>query len=101
MSRYELSKLRKKIEKERDEFKSVITKIISIENQRDDLINKIENIKKDIHNIPTEGKKLLGSDGRKYKNYYFPWMNDKIYIKIFNNNGKIKMNGEKLILKMK
>ena len=90
MSRYELSKLRKRIEKERDEFKSVITEIISIENQRNDLINKIENIKNDIHNIPTVGKKLLGSDGRKYKYYYFPWMNDKIYIKIFNNNDKIK-----------
>ena len=57
MSRYELSKLRKRIEKERDEFKSVITEIISIENQRNDLINKIENIKNDIHNIPTVGKK--------------------------------------------
>ena len=90
MSRHELAKLRKRIEKERDEFKSVIKEINSIENKRDELINKIENIKNDIHNIPTIGKKLLGSDGRKYKYYFFPWMNGKIYIKICNNNDKIK-----------
>ena len=88
MSRHELSKLRKKIEKEKEEFNSVIKEINSIEKQREDLINKIENIKNDIYNIPSVGKKYLGSDGRKYKYYYFPWMNSKIYIKIFNKNNE-------------
>ena len=88
MSRHELSKLRKKIEKEKEEFNSVIKEINLIEKQREDLINKIENIKNDIYNIPSVGKKYLGSDGRKYKYYFFPWMNSKIYIKIFNKNNE-------------
>ncbi len=85
MSKYELSKLRKKIGKEIEEFKSVIKEINYFNNERENLMNKIENIRNTIDNIPTICKKYLGSDYRKYKYYYFPWLNNKIYLK--NNKG--------------
>ena len=68
-----------------EEFKSVIKEINYFNNERENLMNKIENIRNTIDNIPTICKKYLGSDYRKYKYYYFPWLNNKIYLK--NNKG--------------
>ena len=45
MTRQELSKLRKKLEHEKNEFKSVIRQLNNANNQRDDILNKIEKTK--------------------------------------------------------
>ena len=96
LTRLELVKLRKSLEKERNEYKSVINEINKTENQRNDILNKIEKIKNEIHDIPTVGKKFLGVDERGYKYFFFPWMNGKIYIKINKNDGNCKYEWREL-----
>ena len=90
MSRVELSKLRKKLEHEKGEFKSVIRQLNNVNNQREDILNKIDKVKNEIFDIPTVGKKCIGVDGRGYKYYYFPWMLGKLFIRITKKNSKEK-----------
>ena len=71
LSRQEITKLRKSLEHEKNEFKAVIRKLTMVNNQRDDILNKIEKKKIEIFDIPMVGKKCIGFDGRGYKYYYF------------------------------
>lgn len=87
MTRHQLSRLRKELEHEREQFKSVIKEIDTIENRRIDILNKIEKIQNEIYDIPTMNKKFIGSDGRGHKYFFFQWENDKIYIKIQKKMG--------------
>ena len=96
LTRLELVKLRKSLEKERNEYKSVINEINKTDNQKNDILNKIEKIKNEIHDIPTVGKKFLGIDERGYKYFFFPWMNGKIYIKINKDDGNCKYEWREL-----
>jgi hypothetical protein len=82
MSRQEISKLRKTLEHEKNEFKAVIRKLTMVNNQRDDLLNKIEKKKIEIFDIPMVGKKCIGYDGRGFKYYYFPWIFNKFFVRL-------------------
>ena len=91
MTRQELSKLRKTLEHEKNEFKTVIRKLNNVNNQRDDILNKIEKKKVEILDIPMVGKKCIGYDGRGYKYYYFPWIYNKFFVRI---NSTSEENGK-------
>jgi len=82
LTRQELTRLRKKMEQEKNEFKTVIRQLNNVNNQRDDILNKIEKTKNEIFDIPMVGKKCIGHDGRGYKYYYFPWVMHKFYIRV-------------------
>ena len=86
LSRQEITKLRKSLEHEKNEFKAVIRKLTMVNNQRDDILNKIEKKKIEIFDIPMVGKKCIGYDGRGYKYYYFPWMYNKFFVRINSKN---------------
>ena len=88
MTRQELSKLRKTLEHEKNEFKTVIRKLNNVNNQRDDILNKIEKKKVEILDIPMVGKKCIGYDGRGYKYYYFPWIYNKFFVRINSTSEK-------------
>jgi len=91
MTRQELARLRKKLEHEKNEFKTVIRQLNNANNQRDDILNKIEKTKNEVFDIPMVGKKCIGYDGRGYKYYYFPWVMNKFFIRVNikdNNNKK-------------
>ena len=91
LSRQEITKLRKSLEHEKNEFKAVIRKLTMVNNQRDDILNKIEKKKIEIFDIPMVGKKCIGFDGRGYKYYYFPWMYNKFFVRI---NSKDQTEGK-------
>ena len=91
LSRQEITKLRKTLEHEKNEFKAVIRKLTMVNNQRDDILNKIEKKKIEIFDIPMVGKKCIGYDGRGYKYYYFPWMYNKFFVRI---NSKDQTEGK-------
>ena len=91
LSRQEITKLRKSLEHEKNEFKAVIRKLTMVNNQRDDILNKIEKKKIEIFDIPMVGKKCIGYDGRGYKYYYFPWMYNKFFVRI---NSKDQTEGK-------
>ena len=91
LSRQEITKLRKSLEHEKNEFKAVIRKLTMVNNQRDDILNKIEKKKIEIFDIPMVGKKCIGYDGRGYKYYYFPWMYNKFFVRI---NSKDQAEGK-------
>ena len=91
LSRQEITKLRKSLEHEKNEFKAVIRKLTMVNNQRDDILNKIEKKKIEIFDIPMVGKKCIGYDGRGYKYYYFPWMYNKFFVRI---NSKAQTEGK-------
>ena len=82
LTRQELAKLRKKLEHEKNEFKTVIRQLNNVNNQRDDILNKIEKTKNEIFDIPMVGKKCIGNDGRGYKYYYFPWVMNKFFMRV-------------------
>ena len=82
LSRQEITKMRKSLEHEKNEFKAVIRKLTMVNNQRDDILNKIEKKKIEILDIPMVGKKCIGYDGRGYKYYYFPWIYNKFFIRL-------------------
>ena len=86
LSRQEITKLRKSLEHEKNEFKAVIRKLTMVNNQRDDILNKIEKKKIEIFDIPMVGKKCIGYDGRGYKYYYFPWIYNKFFVRINSKN---------------
>ena len=91
LSRQEITKLRKSLEHEKNEFKAVIRKLTMVNNQRDDILNKIEKKKIEIFDIPMVGKKCIGYDGRGYKYYYFPWIYNKFFVRI---NSKDQTKGK-------
>ena len=91
LSRQEITKLRKSLEHEKNEFKAVIRKLTMVNNQRDDILNKIEKKKIEIFDIPMVGKKCIGYDGRGYKYYYFPWIYNKFFLRI---NSKDQTEGK-------
>jgi len=91
LSRQEITKLRKSLEHEKNEFKAVIRKLTMVNNQRDDILNKIEKKKIEIFDIPMVGKKCIGYDGRGYKYYYFPWMFNKFFVRM---NSKDQTSGK-------
>jgi hypothetical protein len=91
LSRQEITKLRKSLEHEKNEFKAVIRKLTMVNNQRDDILNKIEKKKIEIFDIPMVGKKCIGYDGRGYNYYYFPWMYNKFFVRI---NSKDQTEGK-------
>ena len=82
LSRQEITKMRKSLEHEKNELKAVIRKLTMVNNQRDDILNKIEKKKIEILDIPMVGKKCIGYDGRGYKYYYFPWIYNKFFIRL-------------------
>ena len=92
LTRHELSKLRKKMEHEKNEYKTIIRQLNNANNQRDDILNKIEKTKNEIFDIPMVGKKCIGYDGRGFKYYYFPWIMNKFYIRINIKDNKEKNN---------
>ena len=95
LSRQELSKLRKKMEHEKNEYKTIIRQLNNANNQRDDILNKIEKTKNEIFDIPMVGKKCIGYDGRGFKYYYFPWVMNKFFIRInIKDNKENNINGK-------
>ena len=94
MTRQELARLRKKLEHEKNEFKTVIRQLNNVNNQRDDILNKIEKTNNEIFDIPMVGKKCIGYDGRGYKYYYFPWVMNKFFIRV-NIKDKNKDSSDK------
>ena len=81
LTRMQLSKLRKEVEHEREQFKSVIKEMECINGRKVDIMNKIEKLQNEMYEIPTIGKKCVGVDGRGYKYFFFPWENEKIFMK--------------------
>jgi archaellum component FlaC len=81
LTRLQLSKLRKEVEHEREQFKSVIKEMECINGRKVDIMNKIEKLQNEIYDIPTIGKKWIGVDGRGYKYFFFPWENERIFMK--------------------
>ena len=69
----------------------MIRKLNNVNNQRDDILNKIEKKKVEILDIPMVGKKCIGYDGRGYKYYYFPWIYNKFFVRI---NSTSEENGK-------
>ena len=94
MTRQELARLRKKLEHEKNEFKTVIRQLNNVNNQRDDILNIIEKTINEIFDIPMDGKKCIGYDGRGYKYYYFPWVMNKFFIRV-NIKDKNKDSSDK------
>ena len=95
LTRQELARLRKKMEHEKNEFKTVIKQLNNANNQRDDILNKIEKTKNEIFDIPMVGKKCIGNDGRGYKYYYFPWIMNKFFIRVNTKDNKENISSEK------
>ena len=95
LTRQELTRLRKKMEQEKNEFKAVIRQLNNANNQRDDILNKIEKTKNEVFDIPMVGKKCIGNDGRGYKYYYFPWVMNKFFIRVNIKDNTKKNSSEK------
>ena len=95
LTRQELAKLRKKMENEKNEFKAVIRQLNNANNQKEDILNKIEKTKNEIFDVPMVGKKCIGFDGRGYKYYYFPWVMNKFFIRVNMKAHKDNNSSEK------
>lgn len=85
----EYKKVKSKLETEREKFKTLITEMNNINNQRDEIIYKIANLRDEAVNIPTFNKSYLGSDGRGYKYFYFSWMENLLFIRVNLKNKNI------------
>lgn len=81
LSRQDLTKLRKDLEHEREQFKSVIKELDEIESRRSKISGKIDKIAIDLLDIPTINKKILGADGSRNEYYFYPFMNDRLFVR--------------------
>ena len=89
----EYKKNKSKLEAEREKFKTLITEMNSINNQRDEIIFKIANFRDEAGGGANFNKSYLGTDGRSYKYYYFNWMENLIFIRVhLKNKDKDKDN---------
>ena len=91
-NRIEYKKNKAKLEEEKEKYNKIIEEMTTINSQRDEVLFKISNLKEEFMNTPTFNKSYLGSDGRGYKYYFFPWMDDFVFIRV---NIKQKKNKEK------
>ena len=66
--------MRIKLENEKKELEKMVKEMNDNNAKRDELLNKIEDLKEEIFDLPTIGRAYLGVDGRGYKYYYFTWM---------------------------
>lgn len=91
LSRLEMTKLRRESEQERDKFKSIIKEAEEIENVKNKINTRLEKLSNEIYQIPSINKKLLGRDGLKNEYYFYPWINNKIYVKSCTNDSRGKL----------
>jgi hypothetical protein len=87
LTRQNLYKLRKELEGEREEFRSVIKEAEDIESNRTKIIARIDKITAEMREIPSTNKKLIGIDGFTNEYYFFPHLNNKLYLKKFLHTG--------------
>jgi len=87
----ECKKIKSKLEAEKEKFKILISSMSNINNERDEAIYKISNLRDEINNSSIN-KSYLGKDGRSYKYYYFNWMENIIFmrVKLRNKNNENK-----------
>ena len=85
----EYKKIKNKLEVEKEKFKTLITEMNNISNQRDEIIYKISSLRDEATSIPTFNKSYLGSDGRGYKYFYFNWMDNLIFMRVNLKNKNI------------
>lgn len=90
LSRQELTKLRKELEQEREQFKSVIKEGEEIETIKNKITSRIEKLSNEIFEIPSTNKKLIGTDGLKDEYYFYPSANNKLYVKKRTSIGGVK-----------
>ena len=83
VSRQGITKLRKDLEYQREQFRSVIKEGSEIDNNRNKIISRIEKLSDEIYECPSTNKKLIGKDGFRNEYYFFPQLNNKLYVKKF------------------
>jgi hypothetical protein len=93
-NRAEYKKNKAKLEEEKEKFKKIIDEMASINSQRDEVLFKISSLKEEYMNTPTFNRSYLGSDGRGYKYFFFPWMDDYVFIRVNKKKKKEKENKE-------
>lgn len=79
----EYKKNKSKLEAEKEKFDVMINELNDINKQRDELTSKISSLKEDNQKAPFFNKSYLGIDGRGYKYYYFNWMENLIFMRVY------------------
>ena len=74
-------KMKVKLENEKIELEKIVNEINKNNKKRDDLANKIDELRDEIFKIPTVGRTYIGRDGRGYKYYHFVWTPKTLFIK--------------------
>jgi hypothetical protein len=79
--------LRKEIEYEKEQFKSVIKEADELEIMKNKIINRIDKISMEIYELPSTNRKLIGTDGLGNEYYFYPYniSNNKLYVKKYLN----------------
>ena len=75
-------KMKIKLENEKVELEKMVNAINDNNLKREQLINKIEELRDEIFDIPTVGRTYIGMDGRGYKYYHFIWVPNVLFIKV-------------------
>ena len=88
-------KMKVKLEIEKKELEKMVKEINDNNVRREDLLNKIEELKEEIFDLPTIGRAYLGVDGRGFKYYYFTWMPKVLFIRNKKEKNEIQENNEK------
>ena len=83
-------KMRLKLENEKQVLEDMIREMGENNVLRDDTINKLKEVKKEIFNVQTIGRTNIGIDGRGYKYFYFNWMPNIIFMRAKNKYSKEK-----------
>ena len=89
----ESKKIKSKLEAEKEKFKALISNMNNINNERDEAIYKISNLRDEVNNSSIN-KSYLGKDGRSYKYYYFNWMENIIFMRVKLRNKNNNKNDE-------
>ena len=89
----ESKKIKSKLEAEKEKFKALISNRNNINNERDEAIYKISNLRDEVNNSSIN-KSYLGKDGRSYKYYYFNWMENIIFMRVKLRNKNNNKNDE-------
>ena len=82
-------KMKAKLEDEKIELEKMINEMNENNARREELLNKIEELKEEIFDLPTIGRAYLGMDGRGFKYYYFTWMPKMLFLRTKNENREI------------
>jgi len=82
-TRFDVSQVKKKLHDDLEKYKNFIKYVNNFNENRKNIIAKIDKIKDELFNININEKKYLGVDRYGNKFYYF---SEQIFIKIKNNN---------------